>query len=195
MSIFIQCIFAYIIGSIPSGLIIGKYFYNKDLRQYGSKNIGATNAYRVLGKLPAFIIFLLDLIKGVCGVMFFAPQQDLMLLGGVLAILGHNCSIFLSFKGGKGVATGLGVIASLSLPVAGIAFLIWSITVWITRYVSLGSILAAMAVPLAMLYWQKPLSYIIFGILTALFIIIKHKSNINRLINGNELKVERIKTK
>lgn len=194
-TIILYAIAAYLIGSIPTGLLIGKYIYHKDLREYGSKNIGSTNAYRVLGKLPAFFVFLGDVLKGVIGVALFIPHTELMLLGGVLAIVGHNWPIFLGFKGGKGVATGLGVIVTLAPDISLIAIAIWLVIVLISKYVSLGSILAAISVPISMYVLDKPVSYIIFGILTAVFVVYRHKANIIRLYHGEELKVKRINTK
>lgn len=193
--IIMYAIAAYVIGSIPTGLLIGKYIYHKDLREYGSKNIGSTNAYRVLGKLPAFFVFLGDVLKGVFGVAIFMPHQELMLLGGILAIVGHNWSLFLGFKGGKGVATGLGVIITLAPMISAIAIAIWLVSVLLSQYVSLGSILAAISVPISMVAFSEPPSYIIFGLITALFVVYRHKENIVRLYHGKELKVKRIETK
>lgn len=184
---------AYLVGSIPTGLIVGKLLYKKDLRDYGSHNIGATNAYRVLGKWGAFLVFAGDLLKGAFGVYIFLGEPELMLLGGILAIIGHSWSIFLKFQGGKGVATGLGVITTLTPPVALLALGVWLILVALTKYVSLGSVVASIVVPLGMYMYNQPPSYVIFGALTALFVIYRHKDNIKRLLAGKELKVERTK--
>lgn len=183
----------YLVGSIPTGLIVGMLLYKKDLRDYGSHNIGATNAYRVLGKWGAFLVFAGDLLKGAFGVYIFFGEPDLMLLGGILAIVGHSWSIFLKFQGGKGVATGLGVITTLTPTVALLALGVWLMLVAVTNYVSLGSVVAAIVVPLGMYMYNQPPSYIIFGALTALFVIYRHKDNIKRLLAGKELKVERTK--
>ena len=194
---------AYLAGSFPSGLIIGKLFFHLDLREYGSHNIGATNAYRVLGALPGAVILIMDMCKGLLGVYLgqcaggYYPDYltIMMIAGGLIAILGHSCSVFLHFKGGKGVATGLGVILFLAPWETLIVFLIWAIIVGITRFVSLGSIVAAIFVPITMYLFNEPKEIIIFGIVAALFIIIRHKENIVRLAQGKELKVERIKKK
>jgi glycerol-3-phosphate acyltransferase PlsY len=184
---------AYLIGSIPNGLIIGKLFWQIDLREHGSKNIGATNAYRTLGAKPAALIFIMDLLKGIIGVwlgsyMIGAPLA--MILGGIAAIIGHNWSIFLKFTGGKGVATGLGVIAMLMPQVTIVVFVTWVVIVYLTKYVSLASIVAAMMVPVCSYFFNEPLEYLCFSILAAVFVIYRHKSNVQRLINGNESKIK-----
>ena len=187
-------ILAYIIGSIPSGLIIGKTFFNTDVRLYGSKNIGATNTYRVIGIKAALPVFLCDTANGAIGVLLFSSVGPMyMILGGILAMIGHNWSIFLEFKGGRGVATGLGVLIALSPLVALICFTVWGIIVYFTKIVSLGSIVAAALVPFMMYFTNESLWFIGFGGVAALFVIIRHKDNISRLLAGKELKVERVK--
>ncbi|MDY3973785.1 glycerol-3-phosphate 1-O-acyltransferase PlsY [uncultured Veillonella sp.] len=194
-SIVLFALLAYVLGSIPTGLIIGKLFFKTDVRQYGSKNIGATNTYRVLGLKAAIPVFLGDALKGMAGVWLFSPHENLMLLGGILAMVGHNWSIFLGFKGGRGVATGLGVLIFLVPLVSAICFGTWAIIVGLTKYVSLGSIVGAALVPILMFVFGEPLPYILFGLLAALFVIVRHRENIMRLIKGQELKVERTKEK
>ncbi len=193
IEIAIRMVLIYLIGSIPSGLIIGKGLYGKDLREHGSKNIGATNAYRVLGKMGALLVFLCDLTKGILGAYLLSVSPTLTVVGGLLAMIGHNWPIFLNFKGGKGVATGLGMVIFMVPSVALLAFSIWAIIVYFTKYVSLGSIVAAAIIPIAMYIWHEPTAYIVFGIVAALFVIIRHRANIKRLLAGNELKVERTK--
>jgi glycerol-3-phosphate acyltransferase PlsY len=190
---FVVILLSYIIGSIPTGLLIGRLMGGIDLRQYGSKNIGATNAFRVLGPLPAFCVFLADAAKGVAGV--FLGQQLIgspiaLLAGGIAAIAGHNWSLFLGLRGGRGVATGLGVIAFLTPKVTAVVFIVWVVIVYFTRYVSLGSVVAAALVPILMWVFGETLEYLIFGIIAALFVIIRHKSNIERLLKGKELKIQ-----
>ena len=127
----VYVILAYLIGSIPSGLIIGKGLFGTDVRQFGSKNIGATNTYRVLGLKAALPVFICDALKGAIGVFLLASYGPAFaILGGILAMVGHNWSIFLGFKGGRGVATGLGVLIALSPLVAIICFAIWGIIVY-----------------------------------------------------------------
>lgn len=197
-------ILAYVAGSFPSGLVIGKVFYHTDIRQEGSHNTGATNAYRVLGKAGGLVVLLLDTAKGLLGVylgqlaaLSMAPAQTelCMIGGGLLAILGHSCSLFMKFKGGKGVATGLGVILFLAPWETLIVFCVWCVIVALTRIVSLGSIIAAILVPVTMYFYHEPTEIVIFGVLAAAFVVIRHRANIVRLLHGNELKVERIHKK
>ena len=193
MDFFLASIVAYLIGSIPNGLIIGKLFWQIDLREHGSKNIGATNAYRTLGAKPAALIFIMDLLKGIIGVWlgsYMIGTPFAMILGGIAAIIGHNWSAFLKFTGGKGVATGLGVIAMLMPQVTIIVFVTWLVIVYVTKYVSLASIIAAMMVPICSYFFNEPLEYLCFSILAAVFVIYRHKSNVQRLINGNESKIK-----
>ena len=170
-SVLLVCLASYLLGSIPNGLVFGKLLWHVDLREYGSHNIGATNAWRTLGKGPGFLIFLLDFLKGALSVGLaevFAPLPLVMVVAGILAIVGHSCSLFLHFKGGKGV---------------------WLVIVMITKYVSLGSCIAAALVPVLAYVWGYPVPYTAFGVLAAAFIIIRHKSNIVRLMNGTENKI------
>ena len=190
----VYAVLAYLIGSIPSGLIIGKIFFNIDVREYGSKNIGATNTYRVIGLKAALPVFLCDALKGAAGVVLLSSYGPMyMILGGILAMMGHNWSVFLGFKGGRGVATGLGVLIALSPLVALLCFLVWGIIVYFTKLVSLGSIVAAALVPVLMYVTGESYWFVGFGGLAALFVIVRHWDNIKRLLAGNELKVERIK--
>lgn len=193
ISLLTICILAYIVGSVPSGLILGKLIWNTDLREHGSRNIGATNAWRTIGKVAGFVIFLCDFLKGVFGV-FVAQQLEaspmLMVLGGIFAIIGHSCSLFLKFKGGKGVATGLGVIIML-MPVPAVAvFVIWLLTVKLSGYVSLASVIAAACVPIFAWLLNLPQEIFYFGLLAAIFITVRHKANIARLLNGTEPKIK-----
>ena len=189
----IACLLAYILGSIPNGLFFGKLIWHVDLREHGSHNIGATNAWRTLGKGAGFLIFLLDFLKGFFSVgigslMVGTPLA--LVLGGIFAIVGHSCSLFLKFKGGKGVATGLGVIVMLMPVPALIVFLVWLGIVKLSGYVSLGSIIAAALVPLLAWGMNYPGEYIGFGVLAAAFIIIRHQTNIGRLLSGTESKIK-----
>lgn len=193
MNYLIIIVVSYVVGSIPSGLLLGKYIWHVDLRQHGSRNIGATNAWRTLGKFPGFLIFVADLCKGMFGVylgMMLADTAIAMILGGIMAIVGHSASIFLKLKGGKGVATGLGVLVMLMPSVSAIVFVAWLIIVLISKYVSLGSIIAAALVPILALIMGKPYEFVIFGVLAAVFVIYRHKSNIDRLLSGTENKIK-----
>ncbi len=196
MGILFACLGSYLVGSIPSGLILGKAIWNIDLRQYGSHNIGATNAWRTIGKQAGVLIFLCDLLKGVFGVWLgdtLSGTPISLVLGGIFAIIGHSWSFFLRFKGGKGVATGLGVILSLMTVPAIIIFAIWFAIVKITGYVSLGSIIGAALVPVFAWLFGEPCATIGFGCLAAAFVIFRHKENIQRLLAGTESKIKAAK--
>ncbi|MCR5438851.1 MAG: glycerol-3-phosphate 1-O-acyltransferase PlsY [Selenomonas sp.] len=189
----LACFLAYVLGSIPNGLVFGKLLWHVDLREHGSHNIGATNAWRTLGKGPGFLIFLLDFLKGAISVYIGMKLGDTALacvLAGVFAIIGHSCSLFLKFKGGKGVATGLGVIVMMMPVPALLVFLVWLGVVKLSGYVSLGSIIAAAFVPVLAWQFGYPVEYIGFGILAAAFIIIRHHANIGRLLSGTESKIK-----
>jgi len=203
---------SYLCGSIPFGYIIGK-MRGIDLRQHGSGNIGATNAVRVLGKKLGFSVFLLDFLKGFAPVLLwgwvatncYGLQQEqvnlIKVLAGLLAILGHNYTCFLGFKGGKGVATSIGVVFGLlayTLVAPLMLIAIWAVVFFISRYVSLASIVAACCLPLLVLAgswyhgkfadgsWNKPLA--VFSVVVALLVVLRHRSNIKRLLNGTEAK-------
>ena len=193
MEIVIVLVVSYLIGSIPNGLLIGKTMTGVDIREFGSKNIGATNAFRVLGPWPAFWVFLTDMLKGVAGVYLaqvLAGSAASQLAGGIAAIAGHNWSVFLGFTGGRGVATGLGVIAVLVPKVTLVVFGVWLAIVLVTRYVSLGSIVAAALVPPLMWYTGVQWEILCFGVLAAAFVILRHRPNIERLLKGEELKIK-----
>ncbi|MDO9577798.1 MAG: glycerol-3-phosphate 1-O-acyltransferase PlsY [Candidatus Cloacimonadales bacterium] len=190
---------AYLLGSIPTSFIMGKLVRKIDIRQHGSGNVGATNALRVLGTKIGIITLIIDIGKGilavVIGKILVSDPSNLLLIGfGLFAILGHIFTIFLKFKGGKGVATSAGVfIALIPIPVA-ITLVVFVITVWLSKYVSLGSIIAAFTLFLVELYINfknhfSDLEILIFVFVIALFIIIRHKSNIKRILAGNENRI------
>lgn len=190
---------AYLLGSIPTSFIMGKIVRKIDIRQYGSGNVGATNALRVLGTKIGIITLIIDIGKGILAVVIgkrlVTEPSNLLLIGfGLFAILGHIFTIFLKFKGGKGVATSAGVfIALIPVPVA-ITLVVFVVTVWLSKYVSLGSIIGALTLFLVELYINiqndfSDLEILIFVFVIALFIIIRHKSNIKRIIAGNENRI------
>lgn len=184
---------SYLLGSIPNGLILGKAIWGVDLRQHGSKNIGATNAWRTIGKAGGISIFALDFLKGAVSAylgLHLGGSELAGVLCGILAIAGHSWSVFLAFKGGKGVATGLGVIAALMPMVTLIVFAVWFAIVYFTGYVSLGSIIGAALVPILALFFGLHTEFLILGLIAAVFIIYRHKSNIERLLNGTESKIK-----
>lgn len=187
---------AYIIGSIPTGYIIVKTFTGQDIRTIGSGSTGATNVKRVMGKKWFFITLLLDAFKGALPVVLaslfaktFTGIGLLPVLAAVAVILGHSKSIFLKFTGGKSVASGVGTILALNWQVGLIIALIWSVVTFFTRYVSVGSIVALAISPLLMWSFKAPVAYIAYCALGALYIIWLHRSNIQRLIKGEENKV------
>ena len=183
---------SYFIGSIPNGLIFGKLFWKTDLREHGSGNIGATNAWRVLGKKAGILIFVLDFLKGVIPVLLashFIGTPWSMVIAGIMAIAGHVFSIFTAFQGGKAVATGLGIITVMMPKIALIVFVVWLAIVMITRYVSLGSVIASILVPILTVVFEYPLPFFDFGVFTATLIVLRHRPNLKRLLNGTENKI------
>jgi glycerol-3-phosphate acyltransferase PlsY len=204
-------IFAYLLGAVPFGFLIGKA-HGKDLRQIGSGNIGATNAARVLGKKWGCVCFVVDVLKGLVPMLLVPAlglthpplttgQLTLWILVGAAAVMGHVFPVYLGFKGGKGVATSLGIVLGLwpYFTVCGIAvFVIWAVTLVIWRYVSLSSIIAAVSFPVILIgcivsieSWSFNQLWPLVGIavLMALLVIVRHRSNIVRLRNGSETKV------
>jgi len=182
------CLLGFLTGSIPFGFLIGKA-YGVDPREKGSGNIGATNVLRVLGKGPGTAVFLLDVLKGYLPVAVghtahWAPHW--LVAAGLSAVLGHIYSPFVRFKGGKGVATTLGVLFGLSPLVAVLSFGVFLLTVALTNYISVGSIVAALTQ--ATLFWvfPFPLPQRIFGVVVALFVVLRHRANIQRLRRGEE---------
>ena len=188
-------VISYLIGSIPSGYIIARIWRGIDIRKCGSGNIGFTNILRVIGPVPGLVTLFLDIFKGLFVVYLVKwfigkPYEVGMLLVSLSVVIGHNYSLFLSFQGGRGVATGLGVILGLSPLVAGISFLVWLIVVIIFRYVSLGSIVTVVFLPLLIFLLKKPSFLFHLSILLAIFIIIKHIPNIKRLIAEKENRIK-----
>ena len=189
-------ILSYIIGSIPTGYLIVKAKTGQDIREIGSGSTGATNVKRVLGKKWFFTVMFLDALKGAIPVTLaqvFAHDTVYTGLSAVLAavavLIGHSKSVFLKFKGGKSVASGVGTILALNW-IAGLCVaLIWSIITYTTKYVSVGSIIAVTLSPVLMWIFNAPLPYIVYCALGAVYIIYLHRSNISRLIAGNENKV------
>lgn len=186
-------ILAYLIGSIPSGLWIGKLFFQKDIRDYGSGNLGATNAFRVLGLLPGSIVTAIDILKGTLAtllpLLFHLPvDHHFYLLTGLFAVIGHSFPIFAGFKGGKAVATSAGIILGYAPLLFVAVILIFLITLKISKYVSLSSMITAL-VALVLSFFMKDwlLSLLIAGI--AIFVIYRHRANITRIKNGTEPKI------
>ena len=188
----LAAVIAYLIGSIPSGLILGKLFWHTDLREHGSHNIGATNAWRTLGKGAGIAVFIADSLKGQAGValgLVLAGTPLAAVLGGLFAIIGHSFSIFLGFHGGKGVATSLGVLTMLMGDVTFIVFVVWFTIVYMTRYVSLGSVVTGFLTPILAALYGYPMEYVLFTVIAAILVIVRHRENIKRLMNGTENKI------
>lgn len=182
---------AYFLGSIPTSWLVVKLVTGKDLRELGSGNLGATNLYRQLGWKWAIPAAIIDVAKGAIPVLVFAPEAGggplLAALLGITAVLGHVFSVFVKFKGGKGVATGAGVMLGFAPWAVLASAALWGLIVRLTGYVSLGSILAAAALPLAvwLLHPERRDVVWVFGLL-ALMIIVLHRANIKRLMAGTE---------
>ncbi len=187
------CLLAsYFVGAIPTSYIAGRVFRGIDLRQHGSKNLGATNLYRLLGWRFAIPVALFDMAKGAIPVLVFAPQVSsselFALLCGVVAVVGHVFSVFVGLRGGKGVATAAGVMLGLAPAALGVALVVWVALVFLTGYVSVGSIVAAAVFPLAALILERPEHPEMLWIFAAVAagIIWLHRANIGRLLKGTE---------
>ncbi len=191
MSVLLALLSAYVLGSIPTSYLAGRLFAGIDLRQHGSKNLGATNVFRVLGAKYAVPVLVLDASKGTVAAVFLSrlagPQPWMPLLVGSTAVLGHVYPIFLRFKGGKGVATAAGVMLGVAPIAIGICILVWGLIVLASGYVSLGSVLASAAFPIVT--WAvSPHDWYAFiaGVGLASLIVYTHRANIRRLIAGTE---------
>lgn len=188
----VALIASYLLGAIPTSYLAGRLFRGIDLREHGSKNLGATNLYRLLGWRFAVPVGLFDVAKGAIPVLLFAPRvsgSELFALAcGLAAVVGHVFSVFVRFRGGKGVATAAGVMLALTPAALGIAALVWAILVFLTGYVSLGSIAAAAIFPLAVYLLEHPdrPEILWMDAAVAAGIIWLHRANIRRLLNGTE---------
>ncbi len=192
--------FAYLMGSIPTSVWIGKYFYGIDVRDHGSKNAGATNTFRVLGPKAGIPVFIIDVVKGWAPVFIarnvmqvFPDSSDNFLIPiilGIVAVFGHIFPVFAKFKGGKGVATMLGISIALHPIAAGICAGLFLIVLIITKYVSLGSLLAGIFFPLLInfILGTPSISLMIFSVLASVTIVITHQKNIMRLVTASENK-------
>lgn len=202
-------IIAYVLGSIPSAVWIGKKYYGIDIREHGSKNAGTTNMLRVLGKKAAFPVFVLDFFKGFTAVALVnllkadaeisvAWLINIKILAVFCAVIGHIFPIFANFKGGKGVATMVGAVMGINPPVVLLCFGIWLVTFIISHYVSLSSMIAGCSFPILVLisqstWWMRTddvsVTYIIFAFVVAILLIWTHRKNIQRLRQGTESKI------
>lgn len=193
---------SYLLGSFPTAYIFGRLLKGIDIRKFGSGNVGATNALRVLGKGPGILVLILDILKGFITVICIAnlialkttliSQDFLRIILGITCISGHNWTIFLGFKGGKGIATTFGVLIGLSIKIAGLKFILglvvltWFSVFLLLRMVSVASVIAGIALPIYAFMFKQSRIIIFFSILLCLFAIIKHRSNMKRVFQGKE---------
>ncbi len=194
LKISILCL-CYLMGSFPTGFLIGKYLKNIDLRKIGSGSTGATNVLRNVGKWPALFVFIIDVLKGFIAVKIsyvFISESIYEVLAGSLAVSGHIWPIWLKGKGGKAVATGLGIFIALSWQVGLASFGIFLLVLSFSKFVSLSSITASFLLPVFMFLYLGKMDhpYFIFSVLVAILIIGKHKTNIARIIKGIEPKIK-----
>lgn len=203
--IIIAVIVSYLIGSIPTAFLYAKLFKGIDIRKHGSGNIGATNALRVLGKRAGITVLIIDVIKGIIPTIFLTdivyqqsnifPINTLRLCLGLSCIFGHNWTVFLKFKGGKGVATTLGVLIALSIKIPNFAIvllllvIVWFCVFLISRIVSLASITVGLIFPIVIMVFKFNLTFIIFAFIFSIFLIIRHLANIKRLLSGIEPRI------
>lgn len=198
---------AYLIGSIPTALIVSRKFFGIDIREFGSGNMGATNTFRVLGSKYGTIVMVCDILKGMAAVALynFLPyylqqgsgldRTNLMIGLGLSAVLGHVFPIWADFKGGKGVATLFGMILAIQPVIAGSCVAVFLLVLYFTRFVSLSSILAGLMLPISVLWiWNEhEILYRIFALFVALLIIITHQKNIGKLLRGVESRIPILK--
>ena len=196
----ISALLAYLIGSIPVAYIFGSVLKGIDIREHGSGNMGATNAFRVLGKWPGTAVLVLDIIKGIIPVTILADVFGLgdalsLVIISVAAVAGHNWTVFLGFKGGKGMATSLGVLVGLAIQfqvlrvILALVIITWLALFFLFGFVSLASIVAAIVFPILMVVFLEPLPLILMSIVLCVFIVFRHRSNIERLVKGQENRV------
>lgn len=194
-------VLAYLLGSLPTGFAIAKLVQGIDIREHGSGNTGATNVFRVVGKQAGITVLVIDLLKGLTAVLVARfvmthaadGASDLsiwvQMLAALLAIVGHSRSVWLNFTGGKSAATGLGVLLALAWPVGLGTAVVFGLVFGLSRTVSLGSIAAATAAPLLMFFTSQPLPFVLLAALGGVYVIVRHRSNISRLIAGTEPKL------
>ncbi len=200
-------ILAYLLGSIPTAVWIGRLFYNKDVREFGSGNAGATNTFRVLGKSAGIPVLVIDVLKGSISILLVGLISDiptnsdafinLQLAFGISAFIGHLFPVFAEFRGGKGVATMLGIVLALNFPSALLAILVFLVVFILSGYVSLSSISAALSFPifvLAILKTDYP-TMVIFSLMVSILMLITHQKNIERLLKKEESKMFLFKKK
>ncbi len=198
-------ILAYLIGSIPTALIISKKYFGIDIRDYGSGNMGATNTFRVLGKRYGTIVMICDILKGMAAVslFYFLPfylnnelaRTNFMIGLGLASVIGHVFPIFAGFKGGKGVATLFGMLLVVQPIVAICCVVVFLLALFLTRYVSLSSVLGAIMLPISVLWiWnEEEFLYRLFALIIAVMVVLTHQKNIGRILRGVETRVPILK--
>ncbi|MEP6615782.1 MAG: glycerol-3-phosphate 1-O-acyltransferase PlsY [Ginsengibacter sp.] len=201
----IAIIVAYLIGSIPTALIISKRYFDIDIREYGSGNMGATNTFRVLGSRFGTIVMAADMLKGIVAVALYnffphylhneLDRTNLMIGLGLAGVAGHIFPIWAQFRGGKGVATLFGMLLAIQPIVAVSCVAVFLAVLYLTRYISLSSIVAGVALPICVLwiYNEKEVFYRVFAVAVAALIVLTHQKNISRLLKGNESRVPILK--
>ncbi len=185
-------VIGYLIGNFASSYFVGKLMAKIDIREHGSGNAGATNTFRVLGAKAGAIVFVFDILKGMLATaigLWITGDRVGAMLAGTMAVVGHNWPVLLSFKGGKGIATSFGLIIVLFPQIALILFAVVVPLMLLTRFVSLGSITAAVLFPVLLIAYQEPLKIILLGFVIALLAILRHKENLVRLWEGKENKI------
>lgn len=200
VSIALSLVVGYLVGSVPTAYLFGKAVKKIDIRQHGSGNVGATNAFRILGKGPGTLVLLIDIFKGIfaitiVGNVFGIDRVIWRVLLGVAVVVGHNWTVFLQFRGGKGIATSLGVLIGLTIQYAAlrvvllVTVLSWVVVFLASGYVSLSSMIAAMAMAVMMLLTSQPVELKVLGAVFCAFVLIRHQTNIHRLLARRETKV------
>ena len=189
---FFSLLLGYLLGSIPSGWLAGRWLKGIDLRELGSGSTGATNVLRQVGKGPALVVFLIDVGKGAAAVLLaraFGQSDWIQVLAGLTALAGHIWPVWLKFKGGKAVATGFGMFLGLAWPVGLASFGVFLLTLAIFRIVSFSSVLAAVSLPLLMIRFSGVGSYIVIALVAMGLVLWRHRSNLSRILEGSEPKV------
>jgi len=188
--IILCAVIGYLLGSANSSLIVGR-FYGVDIRKHGSGNAGTTNTLRTLGKLPALLVLAGDALKGViaCLAGLLIEGDTGLMAAGLASVLGHNWPLYFGFKGGKGVLTSAAVLFMMDWRIGLVLLVVFAAVVGITRYVSLGSIISAAAFPVLSLIMNRGTEFILFALFLAVLVIIRHRANIKRLIEGTESKL------
>lgn len=191
MKYLIVSVIAYLLGNISTAYLVSKAAGNIDIRKHGSGNAGSTNVLRVLGVKAAIVVFIGDALKGVAAILIgrYLAGSYGELLAGIFVVVGHNWPILLGGKGGKGIATTIGIMIPIDPLMVLAIVIIGIIIIIVTRYVSLASISGVVIFPIAMIITHKPFEYIIFSLILSAMAIFKHRSNIGRLVKGKESKI------